>query len=94
MDGSFTTLKPNPSDIDVVNFIDISDLDDHLALFDMNHSVGETKRKYNIDGYIVVVVPADHEHYDTIQKHIDYWRKWFGRDRNANPKGLIEITHD
>ncbi len=95
IDGSFTTTKQKPNDIDVVSFIDVIDLKKQIEAFDMNLSEGYPKFKYNIDGYIVPKFPEGTSHYDKITlPRYNYWRKWFGTDRQDNPKAIIEIKND
>lgn len=95
IDGSYTTTKQKPNDIDVVSFIDAVDIKEHLKAFDMNLSQGYPKFKYNIDGYIVIKFPEGTPYYDKITlDRYNYWKKWFGKDRNNNPKAIIEIKND
>lgn len=61
----------------------------------MNLSNGYPKFKYNIDGYIVPKFPEGTSHYDKITlPRYNYWKKWFGTDRQDNPKAIIEIKND
>jgi hypothetical protein len=95
IDGSYTTTKQKPNDIDVVSFIDLIDAKKQVETFDMNISKGYPKFKYNIDGYIVVNFPEGTPHFETITlSRYNYWRKWFGQDREGNQKAIIEITND
>lgn len=92
IDGSYTTSKQKPNDIDVVTFIDYLDFDiTRITKFDMNLSRGYPKFKYNIDGYVVVLFPQGHPHHRITIDRLNYWKKWFGHDRDKNPKAIIEI---
>jgi len=86
-DGSFTTNKKNPNDIDVVSFMSYLAIDNHeesLKEFQTKH---DSKTKYSVDGYLVAVYPKDHFLFNMItKKYLDYWYKWFGHDRQDNPK--------
>lgn len=92
VDGSFCTHKENPNDIDVVSFIDSDKFVNEIRFFDMNFSHGYPKTAYNIDGYIVPIFPeGDTRRHITVDR-VNYWTKWFGHDRQENPKGIVEIT--
>jgi hypothetical protein len=86
IDGSFTTTKPNPNDVDIVIFInkdEVNALDENLQkrlsiLFD-NHII---KTNYGIDVYVSDVN-------DPIFRA--YWESWYGSDRNDNQKGIARI---
>lgn len=95
IDGSYTTTKLKPNDIDVVSFIDSSDFVPQIASFDMNLSNKYPKNKYNIDGYIVINFPIGSKEYIamTVSRY-QYWVKWFGHDRHKNQKGIIEIKDE
>lgn len=93
IDGSFSTNKLNPDDIDLVNFINYTNFNPDLKMFDMNGSNGYPKHIYNIDGYNLLTFPDTHPYYDNMQERIKYWRTWFGTDRQNNPKGIIEVVH-
>jgi len=94
VDGSFTTTKQEPRDIDVVTFVNYLDFKPELLLFDMNRTQGAVKAVYNVDSYLVFVVPSDHKNYLDYMDQIAYWTKQFGHDRQKNKKGRIEVHHD
>ena len=58
LDGSFTTNKLNPSDIDLVSIINPLDFKPGIKEFDMNRSDGYPKKAYNIDGYVIINLPS------------------------------------
>lgn len=91
--GSFTTNKITPNDIDVVNFIDYNLIDfEKIKSF---QTVYGSKQKYEVDGYIVPVYPENEIYYDLItRKRYDYWMKWFGQDREGHPKAIIKLRID
>lgn len=94
IDGSFTTVKVDPADIDLVCFVRHEDFTQSLADFDTNFSHGRCKTRYNVDGYIVIEVPKDDPKYETYYlERIAYWRKWFGHDRSGNPKGVAKLRY-
>ncbi|MGV0982746.1 MAG: DUF6932 family protein [Polynucleobacter sp.] len=87
IDGSFSTEKIDPSDVDLVIFAseeDINSLDDvgkiHLSgLLDRLSA----KSKYGCD---VLFSLAE----DSIAR--SYWRGWYGFDRNERPKGISRLV--
>lgn len=88
LDGSFTTLKIEPEDIDILivyNNISINSLPDEQkiivkSLFDRNI----TKIRYNID----ILLCADDD-----ENNRSYWRGWFGFSRSENPKGIAKFSY-
>lgn len=87
LDGSFTTTKENPGDIDLVVF---AEPDDMNRLPDMHKGILQaifgdragTKSRFGCD---VLFAPAD----DVTAR--SYWRGWYGFDRDENPKGIAKI---
>jgi hypothetical protein len=88
LDGSFTTKKPNPNDIDIVFFVDEQDVMtlprnrqvDLTNLF--LHDKGRIKITYKCDIYVVAIPNPTNR---------SYWRGWFGFNRNEEPKGIARI---
>lgn len=88
LDGSFTTLKIEPEDIDILivyNNNSINSLPDEQkmivnSLFNRNI----TKIRYNID---ILLCPDDDEN------NRSYWRGWFGFSRSENPKGIAKFNY-
>lgn len=95
IDGSFVTKKPNPSDIDLVTFI-------NLDIFETKEK--ELKRfiypssltNYGVDGYLVIVYPENHRHYSIYESDRAYWINQFDKTKPTRrhrrmPKGFLEI---
>lgn len=86
LDGSFTTKKPNPADIDIVIYFDPNELQaldlkrqktlEELA--DNNRS----RMKYKCDLYFAL---------NNRQELRSYWRGWFSFNRAEEPKGIARI---
>lgn len=92
IDGSYVTTKELPEDIDVVTYININDLVMHLNEFKRFTTMGGSKELYGIDGYIVPLFNISDPSYVSITKdRIDYWKNWFGHDRDNNPKGIVVL---
>jgi len=96
VDGSYTTEKPDPKDIDLVIHFDgmklnqDEDLQKHCEkLIDKN----EMKLVYKCHPQFVLVYPKDEpDLYSYYIQRYNYWLKWFSRDRDGNIKGLIEFN--
>lgn len=93
IDGSYTTTKLDPNDINLVNIVAYSDelnqKDQIIAKF-LTH--GGSKERYSVDGYFIQVYPTDDPRYAITQHWLDYWLNWFGHDRQKRQKALIELS--
>lgn len=86
IDGSFTTEKPDPSDVDIVVFGSAAELDalpqqqqEALSrLFDRN----AIKLQLGCDVLFCVAEDSNMR---------SYWRGWYGFDREENPKGIARL---
>jgi hypothetical protein len=86
IDGSFSTLKPEPGDIDVIFFVDPNDVnqlapDKQQILIELNNR-DHSKIRYNCD---VFILPNNN------QNNRSYWRGWFGFSREEEPKGIFRL---
>jgi hypothetical protein len=95
VNGSFTTDKENPNDIDFVTHIDVKKLnpcDEVKETLSKLNDRERVKKECKCDAYFIPLYPPEmpERHADTV-KSIKYWSKWFARDRENNPKGLIEF---
>lgn len=91
INGSYTTNKTNPNDVDLVNFVNAQILDIHCDNLFPFLSQYDSKALYHVDGYAVPVYDSSDERYELTEFWHSYWRDWLGHDRNGNPKGIIEI---
>lgn len=94
IDGSYTTNKKDPSDIDLATHIDALKITSAQALDQVGRLFKNTKQlkiKYKCDPYAIPVYPLNHQLYKATRDSIDYWENWFGKDRNNKPKGIIEF---
>jgi hypothetical protein len=95
VDGSYVTKNKNPSDIDLVFFIDYETAklnEKELRAF----VYPESKEIYGIDGYMIIVYPngSKYNHFTTGDRA--YWIDHFGktklnRQMKRIPKGFLEI---
>ena len=86
LNGSFTTEKLNPNDVDLLNVFD------NDTLFEQNKNVFEpmfadnAEARYGVDAYFLLN--------DNSAKSIElanYWKQQFGMDRNGSSKGIISL---
>ncbi|MGE3296058.1 MAG: hypothetical protein AB7I68_01780 [Porticoccaceae bacterium] len=86
IDGSFTTEKIDPSDVDLVVFGSMIEIDSlpearkqHLARL-----VDRVNIKQALGCDVLFAVAED-------QDLRSYWRGWYGYDRDEQPKGIARI---
>lgn len=87
IDGSFTTSKEDPNDIDLVIFYPSSVVN---SLPPEKQQLLKTLTDRNIAktafGCDVLFCPTED------QSQRSYWRGWYGFDRNEQPKGIARVT--
>lgn len=94
--GSYTTTKPNPNDVDLVNFIDpltIINNSDKILHFINSNDNDTAKTVYSVDGYLIPLFEQTDPRYKILLDRKAYWKNWFGHDRNKNPKAVIKVAH-
>ncbi len=86
IDGSFTTNKLDPNDVDLVIFAsetDVNTLDaDKITLLRGLLDRLSSKSKFGCDALFSVKEDDNGR---------SYWRGWYGFDRDENPKGIARI---
>lgn len=94
--GSFTTLKKDPGDIDLVNIIDHNSLKEIMLnpgpYFRKKTDQNDSKLHYNLDSYVVAYYPESHANNIITKKELSYWQKWFGKDRNGTERAVFEVV--
>lgn len=93
IDGSFSTIKADPGDVDLLTIADKAVLDSlpvhcHAAVKALV-SGKVTQHSHHCDSYAIVQVPKSHPDYDTFRKIYKYWLGEFGFDREDRPKGIV-----
>ena len=87
IDGSFTTNKEDPNDIDLVIFSPASILNsltpEKQRLFQALTDRTSVMSNYGCDA---LFCPTKD------QNMRSYWRGWYGFDRNEQPKGIARVT--
>ncbi|MED7930427.1 hypothetical protein SMD20_39810 [Nonomuraea sp. LP-02] len=95
IDGSFVTNKLNPSDIDVVTFVD-GPAYDRLprwrrdVITELCNSHGQLAYS-RVDSYIVSVFPDGDHRSALYQSDRDYWSGAWSRFRPGMAKGYLEV---
>lgn len=94
IDGSFATGKENPNDIDVVIFIDYSQLRNKWK------QIKELLVKQEGSNLDIFPITEDNEdakslltseNYIRMKEHIRYWEDLFNKDRTGKEKGFAQI---
>lgn len=94
LNGSYTTKKENPSDIDLVNLVGVSE-DLNLKKNDIRKflTLGGSKDKYMVDGYFIPVYDKNDPRYLITEHWLNHWTDFFGHDRLRRAKTLFEISY-
>lgn len=95
INGSFTTLKLKPNDLDFVTFVDYQILSNCENAINLLSESG--KEKYDLDGFFAPHSLPGHPYFINSQLLFEYWKNLFSFTRmnhegNHLPKGLIKIT--
>jgi len=96
IDGSFVTKKLNPSDIDLITFIDYEVAKREkgkLKSFIYPNSL----ELYGVDAYFIIVYPETHPLHYITQSDSSYWIDIFGKTKPNRrykriAKGFLEIN--
>ena len=90
VDGSFTTQKQNPGDVDFVIFVDRQ-----IAAIHVDAIYRFRQKRYGekslTDGYFVEIVPQTHPDYRIYRFNQDDKYRDFAFDRLGNPKGFLQV---
>lgn len=95
INGSFTTKKQTPNDMDLLVFIDFDvaeKLNNELEDFKYPNSL----IKFDLDAYVIKVYPHDHKMNSLYKADKIYWMDLFTKNKrnrrgNKIPKGFIEM---
>lgn len=96
IDGSFTTKKSEPQDLDLVIFLDyelVKQMEQQLTDFKYPNSLS----KFGLDAYIVVEYAREHKNYPLYIGDKMYWMDLFDKNKRNRrgvkvPKGFVEIS--
>lgn len=88
IDGSYTTDKDDPTDIDVVTFLDILFIQNNknilMKLYKENGIMS-----YKVDGNFCPVCDENSPYFSQCKERKRYWTKWLSQDKKGNPKELF-----
>jgi hypothetical protein len=54
-------------------------------------TVGGSIETYQIDAHLIPIYEQHDPRFENTALRINYFKRWFGHDRNEHPKGFIEI---
>lgn len=97
VDGSFTTAKFGPSDIDFAVMVDGTKADRLKGKasdnFDQLFDEAYTKPKFLCHAQLVPVYPYGHKQFDDFTAFgLSYWTRVFGGDKQSNsPKAILLV---
>jgi hypothetical protein len=93
LDGSFTTAKIDPGDIDLAVEVPLrSDQtpprpEEPIGRLLLGRRM---QAKFKCDAYPIYTLPTDHPDYSRVTlAAVRYWTRWFGTDRAGRPKGRV-----
>ena len=98
MDGSFTTNRQEPDDVDFVTFIPVDVLNglsqpDRIAVQGL--FAGPDKQPGDLcHAFLVTVAPPGTPQGRVTQQQRQYWERWFGRQRpeeGGHRKGIVRL---
>lgn len=93
LDGSYTTSKLDPGDLDLAVSVpvrELSELKDPAGVIGRFLRGAEMKAGYGCDAYAVPILPEEHPAFQQVTVGaMAYWKKWFGRDRRGSVKGCV-----
>jgi len=94
LNGSYTTKKHSPNDVDLA--VEVPITSESLNTADHNGPIlrllkgPEMKYIYNCDAYPIYILPEDDPNYSVITlAGVRYWTKWFARNRQNEYKGRV-----
>ena len=95
--GSFTTRKRNPKDLDVVVFVDAEVSERHQQLLKTRYRNDVLQKEKRLDVYFVEVYPENHPKHFPMRSDMAYWIEKFTRTRPdwkgvVHKKGMLELT--
>lgn len=88
LDGSFSTRKEEPDDIDILFVVDEEKLNslpfENYQIIESLFDREETKIRYNCDLFLIMSNSFNDR---------SYWRGWFGFTREEQPKGIPRLKY-
>ena len=97
IDGSYTSTKKKPKDIDLVTVLDYRDYEENKAILEKGFTSLSARKKYKVDAYILVNYPENHKKHAFTKSDLLYWKNLFGktkvnRAKKQYEKGIIQLN--
>lgn len=95
IDGSFTTIKKEPNDIDICTLLDIDFMGINRDFLEPLKSKN-ARINYKVDGYFCPICKEDSPYAPLCKERYEYWTNWLSHDREGKPKELFvsDITKE
>lgn len=81
INGSFSTTKESPEDIDFVSLIKYEDYEKKRKIIDTKFRLRQAKKLYGVDAYTVEIYPEEHKRYLFCKSDLVYWNNWFSKTK-------------
>jgi hypothetical protein len=95
VNGSYTTKKKDPNDIDIVKMVEFNeDVNSKQSELRSFLTVGGSKEKYLVDGYFIPIYAKDDPRYVITEQGLNHWAQFFGHDRENRAKTLFELSYN
>ncbi len=96
VNGSFTTLKPNPKDIDLLIFVDFEFYQKFEAEIKGIFSKEKMQKDFGLDIYYLEIFPENHPKRAFTLSDFAYWKNQFSKTRPDRKgkifkKGFVEL---
>ncbi len=89
IDGSYTTQKEYPRDIDFVSFVDST----FYRKFERKlHEISKNFKQCGLDAYFEPVFPETHFMSAVTRYNTADWKQLYGHNRQARRKGFIQLN--
>ena len=89
VNGSYTTQKTFPKDIDFVSFVDSN----FYRKFERRlHDIAKDFKQYGLDAYFEPIFPETHFMSAVTRYNTEDWKQLYGRDRQFRRKGFIHLN--
>jgi len=91
--GSYTSAKIDPSDVDLIVYLDALLLIRCHEEHDLWTSLDENmiRDTFNCHTHLVFIHPEDDPKYEHASHVREYWEKWFSLDRSDRPRGAVVL---
>jgi hypothetical protein len=96
INGSFTSNKDNPNDIDFVTLINYETFFEKENLINAKFRLKGAKTFYEVDAYTLIIYSENHKKHFFTKSDSSYWYNWFSKTKkNARKqsfnKGFLEL---